>query len=255
MNHDDGFPSAVCLIPARGGSKRLPRKNIMPFFGHPMLAYAIAAARHSGLFDAVAVTTDDPDIGRIAEWYGALYIARPAELASDKADLVGVTEHALEECRSRGLSPQVLCQLMPNCPLRTAADIVAHGRRFVDQARSFQISVVRYRSVYPHWALVADHDGRGQWFFDRTRTTSSHDMEHVRCPTGAIWWVRVGQFLEQRDFYGDPYHLEEIDADRGIDIDREDELLQAEVVVHGLNARDGACPLEPVDQQPWDAVA
>ena len=68
----------LAVIPARGGSKRIPGKNVLPFFGHPMLAYAIAAARNSGLFDRIIVSTDSEQIGEMADWYGGEYLQTSA---------------------------------------------------------------------------------------------------------------------------------------------------------------------------------
>ncbi|MGA2022329.1 MAG: pseudaminic acid cytidylyltransferase, partial [Candidatus Sulfotelmatobacter sp.] len=113
----------IAIIPARGGSKRLPGKNVQSFFGHPMLAYSVSAALNSGLFAEVIVSSDDAAIGRIAEWYGAIFVLRPAELASDSAQLVDVARHVLEVVRSRDIDPDAICQCMPNCPLVRSEDI------------------------------------------------------------------------------------------------------------------------------------
>lgn len=245
--------SLVALIPARGGSKRLPGKNTRCFFGHPLLAYTIAAARNCGLFEHVLVSTEDPEIGRTAEWYGAEFLERPASLATDTAELVDVAIHALDTLNAQNRPVDAFCQLMPNCPLRRAADISEHYERFDRDKRAFQISVVDYRGVYPQWALTADPTGRGAWLFGREHLVRSQNLAKACCPTGAIWWVRTADFLEQRSFYGDPFHLEPIDADRGIDIDRSDEWKMAELLTHGLWRRDGASPLEPVAQAPFAA--
>jgi CMP-N-acetylneuraminic acid synthetase len=237
----------LCLIPARGGSKRLPGKNIHSFFGHPLLAYTIAAARRSELFIDIVVSTDDQSIGAIAEQYGAEYLQRPPELASDKAGLVEVAEHALAALRARGVEVDSFCQLMPNCPLRRSADIVRHAAAFENGARNFQISVIPYQGVYPHWAITVDGEGRGQWMFGEKFLVQSQQLSAAMCPTGAIWWMRTKPFLEQRKFYGEPFHVEPMHAINGLDIDHREELELAEIYVRGLRERDGVSPLEPVD--------
>ncbi len=236
----------MALIPARGGSKRLPRKNLRPFFGHPMLAYGIAAARNSRLFERVLVSTDDPEIGAIACWYGAEYLPRPPAYADDSADLVPVGVHALETLEAEGLRPDALCVLLPNCPLRRSEDIVAQYQLFQEERRAFQISVVPYRSVYPHWALLASEEGRGSWLFGWQYVVNSQDLQTAYCPTGAVWWARTEPFLAQRAFYGDPFHLAIMDANRGIDLDRGEDLELADLLVRGLRDRDGESPLEPI---------
>lgn len=241
----------IALIPARGGSKRIPGKNIYPFFGHPMLAYTIAAALRSGLFDRVIVTTDDPFIGKVAEWYGAEYLARPEELATDEASLVDVELHALKTVGSQGAKVDIICQLMPNCPLRRSDDIIEHYRLFEANRRLFQISVVPYRVVYPHWALTMDDEGKGNWLFGPTHNTLSQHLKKAYCPTGAIWWARASAFVSQRAFYGDPFHLAVMDANRGVDLDCMEDVEFADVLVRGLWQRDEKSPLEPVDSKPF----
>jgi CMP-N-acetylneuraminic acid synthetase len=235
----------VAIIPARSGSKRLPGKNILPFFGHPMLAYSISAALNSGLFTKVIVSSDDPAIGRMAEWYGAEFVLRPTELSSDSAGLVDVAKHVLDSLHARGMYPEAICQCMPNCPLVRSADIAEHWRMFEENHRSFQISVVPYRAAYPHWALLCDEEQQGQWLYS-DKLTRSQELPKAFCPTGAIWWARTKDFLEQGAFYGSPFHLAPMDANRGIDIDDEEDLRLAELLVRGLSARDGISPLEPV---------
>jgi CMP-N-acetylneuraminic acid synthetase len=243
----------IAIIPARGGSRRLPGKNIQSFFGHPMLAYSLSAALHSGLFAEVIVSSDDPGIGRIAEGYGAVFMLRPPELASDTAQLVDVARHVLEVLRIRGIEPDAICQCMPNCPLVRSQDIVEHWNIFKDAERRFQISVVPYRGVYPHWAVGSDDRHEGRWLFGERYLVRSQELSQTFCPTGAIWWARTSDFLAQNAFYGSPFHLAPMDANRGIDIDDEEDLKLAELLVHGLAARDGKSPLEPVHQNTFAA--
>ncbi len=209
-----------------------------------MLAYSVSAALHSRLFAEVIVSSDDPAIGRIAEWYGADFELRPPELASDSAPLVDVARYVLDGLRKRKREPEALCQIMPNCPLVRSADIVEHWRTFKDGNRLFQISVVPYRGVYPHWALVSDDQQGGRWLFGDPRSVRSQELPAAYCPTGAIWWARTKDFLAQNAFYGSPFHLAPMDANRGIDIDDEEDLKLAELLVQGLRARDGESPLE-----------
>jgi CMP-N-acetylneuraminic acid synthetase len=236
----------IAIIPARSGSKRLPGKNVRSFFGHPMLAYAVSAALRSGLFAEVIVSSDDAAIGRIAEWYGAVFVLRPPELASDSAQLVDVARHVLDVVRTRGIEPDAICQCMPNCPLVRSGDISGHWSIFKESERRFQISVVPYRGVYPHWAVVSDDQQGGRWLFGDRYLVRSQELSRTFCPTGAIWWARTADFIAQNAFYGSPFHLAPMDANRGIDIDDEQDLELAELLVHGLAARNGGSPLEPI---------
>jgi CMP-N-acetylneuraminic acid synthetase len=222
----------------------LPGKNLRPFFGHPMMAYGISAAVNSGLFEKVIVSSDDPEIGRAAQWYGAEFIERPAELATDTAKSIDAVIHVLRTLGDRGILADSLCQVFPNCPLVTSADIAGHGKLFRQGNRSFQISVVTYRCVYPEWAMLADAEDRGQWAFGKEFLGQSQDCARTFCPTGAVWWARCAELLAQKTFYGSPFHLAEMDANRGVDIDDEQDLRLSELLVLGLKARDGCSPLE-----------
>jgi len=208
-----------------------------------MMAYGVCAAVNSGLFEKVIVSSDDAEIGRVAEWYGAEFIQRPAELATDTAKSIDAVTHVLRKLEARGEVPEVLCQVFPNCPLVTSADIVEHERLFRENQRLFQISVVTYRCVYPEWAMLADAADRGQWAL-KEFLGRSQDCARTFCPTGAVWWARCAELLEQNTFYGNPFHLAEMDANRGVDIDDEQDLRLSELLVHGLTARDGRSPLE-----------
>lgn len=117
---------AVAIIPARGGSTRIPRKNIRPFFGKPIIAYSINTARRSRIFDAVYVSTEDEEIGKIARQYGADLIHRPPELAEIGAPDCGtqeVTRHAITVLQGLGEKIDYACCIYPCAPLLTPQDL------------------------------------------------------------------------------------------------------------------------------------
>jgi CMP-N-acetylneuraminic acid synthetase len=210
-----------------------------------MMAYGISAAVNSGLFQKVFVSSDDPEIGRVAEWYGAEFIERPPELATDAAKSIDAVTHVLRAAAARGIQPEYICQLLPNCPLVRSADVIEHWNSFRSANRSFQISVVNYRSVYPEWAMVADETGRGRWLWGSEFLKRSQNLSNAVCPTGAVWWAVYADLLKQNTFYGSPFHLKEIDSNRGVDIDDEEDLNLADLLVRGLTERNGRSPLEP----------
>jgi len=133
----------------------------------------------------------------------------------------------------------------------TSADVVAHGKLFREGNRSFQISVVTYRCVYPEWAMVADAEGCGHWALGKEFIGRSQDCARTFCPTGAVWWARCADLLAQNTFYGSPFHLAEMDANRGVDIDDEEDLRLSELLVLGLTKRDGRSPLETPAQESY----
>lgn len=112
------MPSAVALVPARGGSLRVPGKNLAPLAGHPLIAYAIAAARESEIFTEVVVSTDSPEIAAVSEHYGATAVERPAELATATSPDVEWVVHAMG-----GREEDAFALLRPTSPFRTSATI------------------------------------------------------------------------------------------------------------------------------------
>ena len=210
------------------------------------MAYGVTAAVNSGLFQKVFVSSDDHEIGRVADWYGAEFIERPPELATDTAKSIDAVTHVLRTAADRGIQPECICQVLPNCPLVTSADVIEHWNDFRAGNRSFQISVVNYRCVYPEWAMAADQEGRGRWLWGSQFLARSQDLSGAVCPTGAVWWARRAELLEQETFYGSPFHLRQIDSNRGVDIDDEEDLSLADLLVRGLTERDGRFPLEPM---------
>ena len=114
---------AVCVIPARGGSKRLPRKNVVEFFGKPMIAYSIEAATASKRFERIVVSSDDPETLEIARKYGADPVERKSSLASDTARISEVLLDFLDQEEAAGRKYDVLACLLAAAPLRRAEDV------------------------------------------------------------------------------------------------------------------------------------
>ncbi|HEX7580537.1 MAG TPA: acylneuraminate cytidylyltransferase family protein, partial [Thermoanaerobaculia bacterium] len=152
---------ALAVIPARGGSKRVPRKNVREMAGRPLIAYTIEAAFLSGVFARVVVSTDDEEIARIGRACGAdVPFLRAASLADDVTPVSAVTADALGRLDPYGTVFADVAQLMANCPLRTVADVRASHAAFLASGAPAQISVARYGWQSPWWALTWDAAGR-----------------------------------------------------------------------------------------------
>jgi pseudaminic acid cytidylyltransferase len=179
----------VAIVTARGGSKRLPRKNIKVFHGRPIIHYPIAAARASGLFDEVFVSTEDPEIMAIAEEGGAVVLHRPLELASDTATTAAVMRHAVNHLVSNGAPIEFACCIYPCTPCILPTDFhdglaLLHGRnaQYVFPVTTYEQAPQRMLnmresgvmcSVWPEYDHVRNqdlptrfHDG-GQWYWGR----------------------------------------------------------------------------------------
>jgi CMP-N-acetylneuraminic acid synthetase len=244
-------PRAIALIPARSGSGRLPNKNIRPLFGHPLLAYAITAARNAGVFDKVLLSSDSKAYLRIGEHYGAEGIHRPPELASSTADLIGVSLHALDQLAAQGYEPEILCLLMPCCPLRKSAEVRRHFEVFRARERAFQLSVTDYTFSYPQWAMEVGPDGAMKHHWGNEALGRSQELNKLYAPSGAVWLVRVDEFRKQRAFYGTPLCGEPLPMPDGIDIDTPEDFRMAQALALGYLELDGRSQLEPIEREPY----
>ena len=185
--------AAIALIPARGGSKRLPRKNVRPFAGRPLLTYSIQFAHDSTAIGRCVVSTDDEETARIARQWGATVVVRPPALATDTATSVSVAVHALQTLRAE--PEDVVVLLQPNCPLRP--------RRLIDEAltrldRSDADSIV---TVSPHHHKTGGvTDG---WFVpDYVSGTRSQDLPARYFENGVLYVTRAAVVLEQGSLFG-----------------------------------------------------
>ncbi|MCC6597440.1 MAG: acylneuraminate cytidylyltransferase family protein [Alphaproteobacteria bacterium] len=142
----------VALIPARGGSKRLPRKNILPFMGKPVIAHTIEAALATGLFERVVVSTEDAEIAEIAEKYGAALSMRDENLATDKAMVKAVAADFLDIEETQGRQYDLLCLLYATAPMRSAQDIEATCALIEPGTCHHALAVCAYEQP-PHQAL------------------------------------------------------------------------------------------------------
>lgn len=151
--------SLVALIPARAGSKRVPAKNVRVLGGHPLLAYTIAGARASGLFDAVVVSTEDRSVASIASHYGAeVPFLRPADLAGDTSPDIGWVTHALTELERAGRGFEAFSLLRPTSPFRQPATILRAWERFSSAKGAHSLRAVERCRQHPGKMWVLDGD-------------------------------------------------------------------------------------------------
>ena len=223
----------IAIIPARGGSKRVPGKNIRPLAGKPLIAYSIEAALESALFDRVVVSTDSEEIAAVAQSSGAeVPFLRSAEISDDVTPISAVTADALERLDPDGMRYRFVAQLMANCPLRDAEDLVASFKQFSETAADSQISVVRYGWQNPWWAMRRDAGSFAlDPLFPREMSTRSQDLPELFCPTGAIWWGKTKVIREQRTFHIPGRTGWEMSWQHGVDIDTPEDMAFAEAVL------------------------
>jgi pseudaminic acid cytidylyltransferase len=229
---DDEPRDALAVIPARAGSKRLPGKNVRVLCGLPALAYTIAAARDSGLFSVVMVSTDSEAIADVALRYGAeVPFLRAAVLSDDETPVSSVTVDALTRVDRAGRRFASVAQLMPNCPLRDAADVRESFEQFMDTESCSQLSVARFGWQTPWWAMRRGDDFTLAPLFPREAVMRGQDLPPLVCPTGAIWWARAETLREAGTFHVPGRTGWEIDPVHAIDIDTEDDWRLAEALM------------------------
>ena len=221
----------IAIIPARGSSKRIPDKNIRPLNGKPMIAYTIAAALESGLFERVVVSTDSPKIAEVARHYEAeVPFLRNENLADDFTPVSAVTVDALLQLDPAGDKFASVAQLMPNCPLRTAADVTDSHKQFEKTSAESQISVVRYGWQNPWWAMHLNERHELEPVFKEQMAARSQDLSELYCPTGAIWWARTKALRQTKTFHLENRTGWEIPSQRGIDVDTLEDWAMAELL-------------------------
>ncbi len=230
----------IAIIPARGGSKRIPGKNIRPLAGKPIIAYTIAAACESDLFDRVVVSTDSPEIAEVARQFGAeVPFLRDENLADDFTPVSSATADALLRLDPEGDKFHSVAQLMPCCPLRTASDVRESYGQFEKTSTESQISVVRYCWQNPRWAMSQNERHELEPLFKEQMTARSQDLPKIVCPTGAIWWARTGTLRRTKTFHIENRTGWEIPWQRGIDIDTFEDWDMAEVLLRLTASRAG----------------
>lgn len=213
----------ICIIPARGGSKRIPRKNIAVVSGKPLLAYAVEEAKKSELFERIVVSTEDNEIAGVAQEYGATVLMRSKKLATDTASVAQVCLDVLSNYSERGEDFDVLAILLPSSPLREAVHLKEAMEKFLLKDADYLMSTTDY-TYSPFRALKENEDGFLEVFFGRQYLTQDQRNPHVVVHNGCIVLAKVKPFLRDRGYYGKKligYHMgpeASIDINEPIDL-------------------------------------
>lgn len=203
----------VALIPARGGSKRLPRKNIIDFLGKPIIAWTIEAAKAAGAFERVVVSTEDSEIADVARKYGAEVDLRQADLASDAARIVDVCVDYL----GRNPGFDLLCVLYATAPLRKAEDIRATVE-LVGKDCDFAVAVTHF-SLPAHQALLRAANGDVRPMMPELINKRASEVGEIVVDNGSTYAVSVPTFLKEKGFFGSRLRTHVMPRERSQDID------------------------------------
>lgn len=183
--------SNVAVITARGGSKRIPRKNIREFCGKPIIAYSIEAALKCGMFDEVMVSTDDTEIADISRKYGAkVPFFRSEDTSNDFATTMDVLNEVLVNYTSLGYEFEYMCCIYPTAPFVTASKIKDGYENFKKNNVDMLIPVVKFRSP-PQWGVTIGDDGYVKCCYPQYANMRFQDLEPVYHDAGQFYWYNI----------------------------------------------------------------
>lgn len=219
----------VAIIPARGGSKRIPRKNIKSFCGKPMIAWAIEVAKKSEIFDHIIVSSDDSEIIEIAiEWGAETPFLRPEHLADDLTPTVPVIAQAVEACQSMGWSVDNACCIYPSVPFLESNDLIMARDLLYETQANFVYPVAEY----PHpiqRAMRQRSSGQMEFIDPSSELTRTQDLETTFHDAGQFYWGKATAWLKHKKMHSDAIGLV-IPSWRVVDIDNLDDWKRAELL-------------------------
>lgn len=224
----------LCVIPARGGSKRIPRKNIKPFNGKPIIAYSIEAALSSGCFNNVIVSTDDEEIADVAKSYGAeVPFKRPDVLSDDHANTLPVIKHAIEWFEENKITPDYVCCIYATAAFVRAKAIKEAYQQLKDTGAEYCFSVTSF-SFPVQRAVKITKSQRLQMFYPEHLSTRSQDLEEAYHDAGQFYWGTCDAFKQQKQLFSElasPYVLPRYQVQ---DIDTQEDWIRAELMYQVL---------------------
>lgn len=224
----------IAIIPARGGSKGIPRKNIKKIAGKELISYSIIAGKSSKYVKNVWVSTEDDDIEKVSRKYGADIIKRPSELAEDDSPTIDVILNCLEYFHKNKIKVDVILLLQATSPLRTSQDIDQAIEQFVNGEGDSLISVCEL-SHSPYWSLKLE-DGYLEPNFGRDYLNMRRqDLPLLYAPNGSLFIATPDYLLKNKTFYSEktlPYLMP---AERSIDIDNDLDFKLAELILKEMD--------------------
>lgn len=227
----------VAIIPARGGSKRIPRKNIRTFRGKPIIAYSIEAAVNSGCFDRVICSTDDDEIAAVARTLGAeVPFIRPANIADDFATTSDVIKHAIQWLNNHGPAVQQVCCIYATAPFVTAdilqtalEQLTTHNAEYAFSATAYDFPIQR--------ALQINEQGRVNMLQPEHLKTRSQDLTPCFHDAGQFYWATAHAFLNDLPIFADHSIAVLIPSYKVQDIDTPDDWISAEAMHQVLESQ------------------
>ncbi|PIP98568.1 MAG: CMP-N-acetlyneuraminic acid synthetase [Shewanella sp. CG18_big_fil_WC_8_21_14_2_50_42_11] len=218
----------LAVIPARGGSKRLPRKNVLDLAGKPLIAWTIEAAKQSKYIDHFLVSTDDEEIKTVSEQYGAEVLIRPGELATDTASSVDVVLQAID---AQNKQYHYVILLQPTSPLRTAQHIDEAIELLFEKNANAVISVCE-TDHSPLWTNTLPDDGNMDDFIrEEVKGKRSQDLPTYYRLNGAVYIAKPQSVIKEKSFYPEKTYSYVMGKSLSIDVDDEYDFVSAESII------------------------
>ena len=219
----------IAIIPARGGSKRIPRKNIKEFCGKPMIAWSIEAAKTSGLFDRIIVSTDDTEIAEVAKQWGAeVPFVRPDELSDDYAGTTEVISHATQWILDQGMDVTAVCCIYATAPFIQVADIKRGLEALNSGDWDYAFTVTDFAApIFRSFKQTSE--GGIEMFFPEHFVTRSQDLPTALHDAGQLYWGRPAAWLKGKRIFARHSKPVVIPRWRVQDIDTQDDWKRAEI--------------------------
>ena len=194
---------AIAIIPARGGSKRIPRKNIKDFYGKPLITYSIETALESKLFDRVIVSTDDEEIAQISKNYGAeVPFIRPKELSDDFSTTGAVVEHAIAYLEDNSEDIDYICTIYATAPLLQSKYLIDGFEKLKDNDAKYTFSATSMPSPIQRTFKITDN-GRCKMFMPENFSSRSQDLEEAYQDAGEFYWQKLSKKSNETMFGAD----------------------------------------------------
>ncbi|WP_026958009.1 pseudaminic acid cytidylyltransferase [Aliagarivorans taiwanensis] len=225
----------IAIIPARGGSKRIPHKNIKPFLGKPIIAYPIEAALQSGCFDAVIVSTDDPEIAEVAQRRGAqVPFMRPAELSDDHTPTLPVIRHALEHVDPEANRYDFACCIYSAAPFVTARQLAESFTKLKQSGANYVMPVLEHSAPIQR-ALQLSGSGEVSMFHPEHQNTRSQDLAKAYFDSGQFYWGTTHAFRHEQSILNGNTSAIVLPKGAAVDIDEHEDWAMAEALYHYRN--------------------
>lgn len=227
----------IAIIPARGGSQRIPRKNIKMFHGKPLIAYSIEAAKASGCFKKIIVSTDDDEISEVAqEWGAEVPFLRPSNLADNFSTTLEVMQHAVEWCISSNIDAKNICCIYATAPFLLPEYLKKGLQNLINKKAQYSFSATSF--TYPiQRAIKLDGNGFVEMFNPENINTRSQDLEEAYHDAGQFYWGRANAFLNKLPLFSEHSSAILLPRDRVQDIDTLEDWEFAEALYKAINIK------------------